>query len=374
VCSLSRRWDKNPVAALGLFDSPPLGFITCWQSQTDFDSHKSDALFAKWDKEEKFYARRRALLDSPPEVKTLFLAENSVKNAQTVGFKVCRYRSGETTGAQYATGSQINPSPVVRSGPVETTELTGPAKTKIRRAVECADTSLRYFCTLTFAPALLLPWQQNDDGTVRHDFAKYKLRKFLDTCRKKQSRLKRELNYLWVAEIQGEHTGNIHFHIMWDQFFDIKWLSKIWAQANNSVDIKRLNNADHAANYMRKYLTKGVDQTIQGNRYFIAHKLREDMIPRERLVVSMSREDNEEMGGKKLREMRETLQALKDDIEAGGGHVLDFGFHISRPRFARKYKDKETGEDQETKSVDPRLSRSVVSLLMAEHNVGYTPF
>lgn len=362
-------------ASTGAFSfASPLGFITCWQSHTDFsDSRKSDDLFAKWTKEEAFFSRRRAFLNSP-DLRSSFLADNSRRNSQTVGFKVRRYRSGEMTGAQFSTGSQVNPSPVVRSGPVETTELTSPAKTKIRRAVECADTALRYFCTLTFAPTLLHPWQQNDEGSVRHDFAKWKLRNFLAACRNKQSRLKRELNYLWVAEIQGEHTNNIHFHIMWDQFFDIKWLTKIWAQANNSVDIKRLNNSDHAANYMRKYLTKGKDQTVQGNRYFIAHKLREDMIPRERMVVSMSRQDNEETGGKKLKEMRETLQALKDDIESGGGHVLDFGFHISRPRSARKYKDKDSGEERETVAVDPRLCKLVLNLLMAEQRLVNLPF
>jgi hypothetical protein len=61
--------------------------------------------------------------------------------------------------------------------------------------------------------------------------------------------------------------------------------------------------------------------------------------------------------------MRETLESLKDEIEANGGTVLDFGFHISRPRKSKVYKDNETGLDVVMPSIPPGFAPSVIGCL-----------
>lgn len=367
------------------FSASPLGFISPSQCDTNgaprvFAFWKETAvegLLEKWRRKDSLYAARRYYLQHPVD-RRRFVSEIEPIASSRVGFKVRSYKSGEITGGQFATGKQFKSIPSPRLGSLFTEQLTQRAKTKIRRAVECSDTPLKYFCTLTFSPSHLKQWHLSEAGAVRHDFAKWKIRKFLKACRMQQSRLNRDLNYLWVAELQ-ENTGNIHFHIIWDKYFPIKWLTKIWAQAANSVDIDTVKSVDHAAVYLRKYLSKGTNQTIQGNRYFMAHKLREDIKPQERMLIQMSRKDHIEEDGERLREFREVLDAMKEDIESRGGKVLDFGFYISRPRLKRKYTDKVTGEEKETRGVDPRLHKQVVSILASlndsnRRHAANTPF
>ncbi len=294
-----------------------------------------------------------------------FYKQHAVEHVSRSGFKVRSYRSGEVTGAQFTTGRQGKVLPSPRRGELITDGFTVQAKVKIRRAVECADSFLGKFCTLTFAPSMLNPWELDAQGNIRHDFAKYKLKKFLNTCSVKQKRLGRILNYVWVAELQ--ENGNIHFHILWDQFFDIKWLTKIWGQANNSVDIQRMNNPVHASRYMRKYMTKDESCEIHGNRYNISAGLRATMKPIEKLIADITATEAEQFpeAAKSFSGLRHTLLSLQEDIEERGGTVLDFGFSIPMPRASVEYTTKK-GEKKRSKGVDPRLGKGLISLLTAQ--------
>ena len=176
----------------------------------------------------------------------------------------------------------------------------------------------------------------------------------------KQSRLNRELSYIWVAELQK--NGNIHFHILFNQFFPIQYLTKIWNQANNSVDIQTVKDPLHAARYMRKYITKDEDSEIQGNRYFISHKLRQEMQPViDYLAESESMADSESKYT--LREIRQFLTEASQAITHGGGFVLDFGFNIPPPRSPAQWKDKKTGEIKTSNGVSPMLSKHLFTSL-----------
>jgi hypothetical protein len=294
-----------------------------------------------------------------------FYRQHAVEHSSRTGYKVRSYRSGEVTGAQFTTGRQGKIIPSPRQGELVTDGFTVQSKVKIRRAVECADTFLGKFCTLTFAPAELKPWHFDEKGCVRHDFAKWKLKKFLDACSVKQRRLGRVLNYVWVAELQ--ENGNIHFHILWDQFFDIKWLTKVWAQANNSVDIQRMNNPVHASRYMRKYMTKDESCEIRGNRYNISAGLRATMKPIEKLIADITASEAQQFpeAAKAFSDLRQTLLSLQDDIEERGGTVLDFGFSIPMPRASVEYITK-SGEKKRSKGVDPRLGKGLINLLVAQ--------
>lgn len=300
-----------------------------------------------------------------PDGRAEFYQQHAVEHKARVGFKVRTYKSGEVTGAQFTTGRQGKVLPSPRSGELMTDGFTVQARVKIRRAVECSDSFLGKFCTLTFAPSMLNPWELDESGNVRHDYAKYKLKKFLNTCSVKQKRLGRVLNYVWVAELQ--ENGNIHFHILWDQFFPIKWLTKIWGQANNSVDIERMKNPLHASRYMRKYLTKDESCEIRGNRYNISAGLRTTMKPIEKLIADLTTEEIKEFpeAAKAFSELRGSLLALQDEIESRGGTVLDFGFSIPVPRSSVEYTTK-SGEKKRSKGVDPRLGKNLISLLAAQ--------
>ena len=288
-----------------------------------------------------------------------YLAEHSITLVSAAGFKLSRYRSGEMTGAIFTTGlSGKNPLPCGRPG--STRKFTRSALVKIRRSVECAETFLRYFCTLTFAPASLQPWHLTESGTVRQDYAKWKLKKFLDVCYRHQRRLNRNLSYTWVAELQ--QNGNIHFHILMDQFFPIQWLTKIWAQASNSVDIQRVNNPLHAARYMRKYMTKGDEAEIHGHRYYISSQLRDTMKPVENNVIKV-RGVSHERPLQVFSHVREFIKSCRADIESRGGIVLDFGFNIPVPRSPQTYRCRKTGQEKQSSGVDPLLHKQLFSYL-----------
>ena len=77
----------------------------------------------------------------------------------------------------------------------------------------------------------------------------------------------------------------------------------------------------------------------------------------------MKRKTLSEGGDDMIRQMRETLQSLKSEIEANGGTVLEFGFHIGRSRKSQLYRDKELGEERKSKSIHPRLASNVIGIL-----------
>lgn len=349
------------------FSPSLLGFITTPKSQT-METGFYDAISKKI----KSFALRRSL-QSDLDSRLRFLDVLSRPMASTIGFKTRTYKSGESAGGLFYTGRESKSVAPERSGILESTELTNKARVKIRRAVECSDTFIRYFWTLTFSPEHCHAWQKNIDGCVRHDFAKYKIKKYLDTCRHKQKRLNRELSYLWVAELQK--NGNIHFHILMDQFFDIKWATKTWAQAANSVDVAPpLKNPEHAANYIRKYMSKGENSLIQGNRYNISSKLHLASVPKEKILMAISKKDNHELDGEPVKEMLNLLHVFEDVITERGGNVFAYGYHVQRGRSAKKYKDKKTGEEKESKAVHPRLGRDIINILSSRNETGYCPF
>ncbi len=278
------------------------------------------------------------------------------------------YGSGEITcGYVCPTGYSVVPP--VAAGPRQSTVLTPAACTKIRRAVENSEDYLKYFYTFTFAPAALHPWQIDDKGVVIQEFAKYKIRKVLDTMRHfiKRADVKHAQNhdgecrpewrYIWVAELQK--NGNIHFHVLHNRYFPlhdlpakkaglplVEWgpcLTRWWGQAVNSVDVAKLNDNDHAGAYIRKYMSKNAGEiveqsTITGNRYNISKELRIDMKPKKQVIKK----------GWTPSDVQDDLAKLISIIEDNGGTILDFGFSLPRPSRSKTFRD-EHGKAKKTK-------------------------
>jgi hypothetical protein len=278
----------------------------------------------------------------------------------STGFKVTRYGSGEMTGAFYTAGLAGKIIPPPRIGKLVTTRFTPRAVVKIRRSVENSDTLLKYFHSLTFAPSMLQPWQLNTDGTVRHDYAKWKLKKYLDACSQQQRRINKTLSYCWVAELQEENTNNIHFHILMDKFFGIKWLNKIWDQANNSIDLEHMKNPIHAARYMARYMTKAEEQPIEGNRYYISQNLRDSMEGNSETFIAIRESDNYRPVVI-LDELRTFIKDISQDITDRGGRVMAHGFSIPVPRSSKKYRCRHSGEMKWSKAVDPLMAKHLFS-------------
>jgi hypothetical protein len=335
---------------------------------------QSDRFYSSFDSASQFllkksFRKKKDELLSDSSARSAFLSNHSLLNHQTVGFKVRCYRSGEMTGAQYSTGSRFSFVPPVRSGSVETNSFTQQALSKIRRSIECAESDIMWrFCTLTFSPSVLHPWELTENGTVRHDFAKHKLKKFLDACSVKQRRLNRRLDYVWIAELQD--NGNIHFHILWNQFFAITYLTKIWSQGKNAVDICLMKNPLHASAYMRKYLTKDNDSLIQGNRYNISSGLRETMKPDEKKIVEVPVLEIANYSENPVHALTDALKAMKEDIESRGGTVLDFGFSVPAPRNAKEYTSKD-GARKKSRGVDRRLASRLLNCLQSVPGVPF---
>ena len=109
-------------------------------------------------------------------------------------------------------------------------------------------------------------------------------KKHLDNFLKRINRYKRDFMYLWVAEKQKR--GAIHFHIVTPFFIPKEIINSAWTeivrkwyQTNGYAFSQVLPNVkavDNVSRYVTKYLTKDVDNTIEGNRYNIskcAHEL-----------------------------------------------------------------------------------------------------
>lgn len=270
------------------------------------------------------------------------------------GFTVNQYRSGEVTGAQFQTGYE-SCFPPVRFGQLETEEMSSRGKTKIRRAIQCADVDFRCFMTVTFDPVLS---ELDEDGKVSQKWGKEKFKKFIHaikvSCDRKAALSgdeSKRIAYVWVAELQA--SGNIHFHVMLNHRLPIEWLTRLWNQAKNSIDVRPVQNKNHASCYLRKYISKG-KSTIIGNRYAISQNLRETMKP-----MKKTTEDNEQ-----VKAVKELIDAIKNDIESNGGKVIDCGFFIPPPSRSVVYEEgfkpgapinRKRGKIRKTKAVSGHL-------------------
>lgn len=270
--------------------------------------------------------------------------------AKRVGFAIHRFKSGEITGGRFSCGLESRPPSLnPRSGALVTQALTQKARTKIRRAIQNADHDFKCFLTVTFSPGHLQPWHCNSNGSVRHDYAKYKFKKFLHSIKVSydrksaaSGRLSDLLAYVWVAEVQK--NGNIHFHVLLNQRPPIKWLTSLWAQASNSIDVRSINNLNHASCYIRKYMEKE-RSAVHGNRYGITHGLRKSMQP-EKTVINGHEEQRGVFG---------IVLDLTDTIELNGGKVLEHGFYIPTPCRSVVYRGQD-GKTRKSVAVSAGLS------------------
>lgn len=322
--------------------SGSIGFITCRQSLTSVEAQAVD----RWERE--------TLRTKKARLNRLFDESGSyVFGSSETGFRIKVYPSGEITGGSYCRNPKAVP-PGGSGGAAVSESLTDESKRKIRRALENSPYRMRVFCTLTFDPSKSV---LDENGQVCQTYAKKELKRFLNTCAVRQSRVAKRadslgvqgetLQYVWVAERQ--QNGNIHFHIVWNVRFPIQWLTDIWKQASNSVDVKRLSSVNHASSYIRKYITKTDYVSITGRRYNITQGLHEAMRPEIKTYEGIMMR----------KEIKEIVDAMKEEIEQNGGHVIDFGFSIPHPRDSVEYEDKK-GNRRKTRGVSARPGQTIL--------------
>jgi hypothetical protein len=313
-------------------------------------------------------------------------------------FKVRQYKSGELSGAYYTLGLKTKVKPPVRTGPVVTYSFSQKSKSKVRRAVENSDAELTTFLTLTFSPWDLNPWEVDYYGpsarrsnfrfglspfkrfktvdpalakrrfclvvpVVKQEYAKHRLKNFrsaltmkvnrqiacklkeLPECQHDEYKRLNKFRMVWTAELQS--NGNIHFHMITNKYWAKNYLAKIWPYG--FTNIKKLHDAEHAAYYMVKYISKDQTSEIRGNRYNISAILRKESAP----MATYFKDDTE------AQEMRRLLGLMKQTVEENGGKVIDsgFGFNFPRPRRSRVYKGKD-GKPRKTRGVSKKLHQS----------------
>lgn len=282
-----------------------------------------------------------------------------LEHSKRSGFTVNSYRSGELTGARFSTGLE-GCFPPGRSGPLVTEKLTASGKTKIRRAIQNASVDFCCMMTVTFDPAQSeLDYSDPEKPVISQVWGKKKFKRFINSIKVSCDRRakvsgdgSRQLAYVWVAELQ--ESGNIHFHVLLNQRLPILWLTRLWGQAANSIDVRPVQNKNHAGCYLRKYITKGV-APIEGNRYGISQNLRETMKP-----MKISTDDKH-----KEKEIQDIIYALSEDITNNGGKVIDCGFFIPPPSRSVTYRKK--GKTRKTKGVNGQLApfilREVIDII-----------
>ncbi len=284
------------------------------------------------------------------------------EQASRVGACLNVFPSGEITGGFYRRGPRDTPE---KRAKVISQQFSRQARKTIRRAVESGITSFKLFITLTFDPKLS---QLNETGQVSQEWAKKECKRFLNTVKKRYDRKAenagkehQELNYIWVAEIQEKNTKNIHFHILVDHpFIPVQWLVKIWNQAPNSVNVKKLNNQEHAVHYMLKYMGKG-HCPIEGKRYGMTQNLLVAIRP---LKLRYEGKDKREAFSKVKR-------ALSQGINDNGGRDMLFGLVIPAPKRARYWRDG-SGQVHKTEGISSQVGKRFlrqVKLIMAKVDV-----
>lgn len=266
---------------------------------------------------------------------------------QGLGVGAClnHFSSGEITGGCYSKGNKRAPG---RKGKLLSKEFTKQARKKLRRAAESRAALFKIFITFTFDPKLS---KRDENGCVNQEWAKEEFSRLLNTLKKKYDRMAEKtgkeswrLSYIWVAEVQ--QNGNIHFHVLVDrEFIPVAWLVKIWGQANNSVNVKRLNNQEHAVNYMLKYMKKG-NSPIEGRRYGMTQNL-----------VNASKPVKYDFYG---RAKRNAFLKIKEELEwrikQNGGYVGDWGFSLPSPRRNRFWRDK-YGNTHQSKGTSRKIGQ-----------------
>jgi len=276
------------------------------------------------------------------------------EKALSVGACLSIYPSGEITGGFFR--KRIKPPPK-REGRTISQEFTSKAKKAIRRAVESGVAVFKVFVTLTFDPKKSTV---DESGRVIQSWAKKEFKRFLNTVkviidRKAQAQGDASFSYIWVAEVQ--QNGNIHFHMLVDRFLPVKWLVKIWDQAPNSVNVKRLNDQGHAVNYMLKYMKKG-SCPIEGKRYGMTQNLLDAIKPQK---VRFEGKDRREAFNKAR------LKCHKE-IQKNGGMVSVYGLYIPPHKRARLWRDQK-GNIRKTQEVSPHVSSRFLARLELEMNL-----
>ena len=262
------------------------------------------------------------------------------------------YPSNEFTAACVNYGPKLNPNLRNSTRKPYTLEQSPSNIKNMKRAVQNHCVPFTRMLTLTFAPSMS---KLDDNGNICHKYAQDKKSNFLATLTKtykrkslKSGNPKHEISYISVAELQPQ-SKNIHFHILLDKHVPISYLTKLWGQANNSVDIKPVTGM-RALRYSLNYLKKSRQDKIYGKRYSMSENLYQEMKPL-KVVIH----------GKHAKAI--FLQYMDDNFNgliAENGYKSDWGFNLPPP-------------SRETGKVNPYQQRQFITELaelMAEQ--GYT--
>lgn len=143
--------------------------------------------------------------------------------------------------------------------------------------------NLNYSKRLVFVTLTLSAQQWHNDKVIKEKM----LKPFLRILRERKG-IK---NYIWRAEKQ--ENGNIHFHIIVDQYIDKFWLQKTWNHCQEklfyisrytkqtykdnppSTHIRAVDDYEAAKNYVTKYITKEEENgKIEGAVWKVSKALR----------------------------------------------------------------------------------------------------
>ena len=96
------------------------------------------------------------------------------------------------------------------------------------------------------------------------------------------------------------------------------------------------------------------------------------MKPEDKFIQRVTPEDCIEMEKNPPLEVLNIIKCFREEIESGGGTVLDFGFCIPAPRRSKEYTCKKTKRRMKTKGVRKDLKFSIIELVNDEP--GQEPF
>lgn len=232
------------------------------------------------------------------------------------------YPSNEFTAACVNYGPKLNPNLQKSTRKPYTLEQSPSNIKNMKRAVQNHPLPFTRLLTLTFNPSMS---ELDENGNICHQYAQDKKSTFLATLTKtykrkslKSGNRKHEISYISIAELQK--NGNIHFHILLDKHVPVQYLTKLWKQSSNSVDIKPVTGMK-ALRYTLNYLKKSRQDKIYGKRYSMSENLYQTMKPL-KIVIP----------GKHAKAI--FLSYMDDNFRgliAENGYKSDWGFNLPPP-------------------------------------------
>lgn len=139
------------------------------------------------------------------------------------------------------------------------------SKKTLRRIINANFDIWKAFMTLTFDNNSTLFSVTHDTTNLKE--CNYQFKKFIERLKYRYGK-----NIRYVAVVEFQSNGNVHYHVIFDRYIDIYELQNdIWKMGICRAN--KINNIDHIGAYVVKYMQKDLmDNRLNGNKVYFTSK------------------------------------------------------------------------------------------------------